>query len=123
MTRGNRGALNMTLLAVSCGLLMVMPLVTTLDDFLTTWALRFGADNPLQALVPGEARMVVEGGGCNRILTIPVAWGVSLFRGARSPGCGPRHMSRLGVLVTRRFVEHVHRSDRVDALVDTCIVN
>jgi hypothetical protein len=65
-----------------------------------------------------EARMVVECGGCNRILTIPVAWGVSLFRGARSPGCGPRHMSRLGVLVTRRFVEHVHRSDRVDALVD-----
>ena len=59
MTRGNRGALNMTLLAVSCGLLMVMPLVTTLNDFLTTWALQFGADNPLQAIVPGEARMVV----------------------------------------------------------------
>jgi exosortase/archaeosortase family protein len=59
MTRENRSALNMTLLAVACGLLMVMPLVTTLDDFLTTWAMRFGADNPLQALVPGEARMVV----------------------------------------------------------------
>jgi exosortase/archaeosortase family protein len=59
MTRENRSALNMTLLAVACGLLMVMPLITTLDDFLTTWALRFGADNPLQALVPGEARMVV----------------------------------------------------------------
>jgi exosortase/archaeosortase family protein len=59
MTRENRGALNMTLLAVFCGLLMVMPLVTTFDDFLTTWALQLGANNPLQAIVPGEARMVV----------------------------------------------------------------
>ena len=49
----------MTLLAVSCALLMVMPLVTTFDDFLTSWALQLGADNPLQAIVPSEARMVV----------------------------------------------------------------
>ena len=51
--------MNMTLLAISCGLLMVMPLVTTFDDLLTTWALQLGANNPLQAIVPVEARMVV----------------------------------------------------------------
>lgn len=55
----DRNALNMTLLAVFCALLMVMPLVTTFDDFLTSWALQLGANNPLQALVPVEARMVV----------------------------------------------------------------
>jgi len=38
---------------------MVLPLVTTFDDFLTTWALQLGANNPLQAIVPTEARMVV----------------------------------------------------------------
>ena len=51
--------MNMSLLAVSCGLLMVMPLVTTFDDLLTNWALQLGANNPLQAIVPVEARMVV----------------------------------------------------------------
>jgi exosortase/archaeosortase family protein len=59
MNRQDRSAVNMTLLAIFCGLLMVMPLVTTLDDFLTTWALQMGANNPLQAIVPVEARMVV----------------------------------------------------------------
>jgi exosortase/archaeosortase family protein len=59
MTRQDRSALNMSLLAVSCGLLMVMPLVTTFDDLLTSWALQLGANNPLQAIVPVEARMVV----------------------------------------------------------------
>jgi exosortase/archaeosortase family protein len=59
LKRQQRHALNMTLLAVSCALLMVMPLVTTFDDFLTSWALQLGADNPLQAIVPVEARMVV----------------------------------------------------------------
>jgi exosortase/archaeosortase family protein len=59
MRRHDRDALNMTLLAVSCGLLMVLPLVTTFDDFLTSWALQLGANNPLQAIVPVEARMVV----------------------------------------------------------------
>jgi exosortase/archaeosortase family protein len=59
LKRQDRNALNMTLLAVSCALLMVMPLVTTFDDFLTTWALRLGANNPLAAIVPIEARMVV----------------------------------------------------------------
>jgi exosortase/archaeosortase family protein len=59
MRRQERDALNMTLIAISCALLMVLPLVTTFDDFLTTWALQFGANNPLQMLVPEEARMVV----------------------------------------------------------------
>jgi exosortase/archaeosortase family protein len=59
MTKQDRGALNMTLVAIACGLLMVLPLVSTFDDFLTAWALRLGANNPLQAIVPVEARMVV----------------------------------------------------------------
>jgi exosortase/archaeosortase family protein len=51
--------LNVTLLALACALLMLLPLVTTFDDLLTTWALQLGANNPLQAIVPIEARMVV----------------------------------------------------------------
>ena len=54
-----RDSLNLTLIACSCALLMVLPLVTTFDDFLTGWALQLGANNPLQAIVPVEARMVV----------------------------------------------------------------
>jgi exosortase/archaeosortase family protein len=59
MSTRDRGNLNLTLLAILCALLMLLPLVTTFDDFLTTWALQFGANNPLQAIVPVEARMVV----------------------------------------------------------------
>jgi exosortase/archaeosortase family protein len=59
MRRPEREALNMTLIAVACALLMVLPLVTTFDDFLTAWALQLGANNPLQSIVPAEARMVV----------------------------------------------------------------
>src|SRR5450756_3016164 len=55
----DRDNLNLTLLAVVCALLMVLPLVTTFDDLLTTWALQLGANNPLQTIVPVEARMVV----------------------------------------------------------------
>ena len=51
--------LNLTLLALMCGLLMLLPLVTTFNDLLTTWAMQLGANNPLQAIVPTEARMVV----------------------------------------------------------------
>jgi exosortase/archaeosortase family protein len=51
--------LNLTLLAAACGLLMLLPLVTTFDDLLTTWAMQLGANNPLQTIVPVEARMVV----------------------------------------------------------------
>lgn len=59
MRRQERDALNMTLIALSCALLMVLPLVTTFDDFLTAWALQLGANNPLQSIVPVESRMVV----------------------------------------------------------------
>jgi len=59
MRRQDRDALNMTLIAISCALLMLLPLVTTFDELLTTWALQLGANNPLQAIVPVEARMVV----------------------------------------------------------------
>ena len=51
--------LNLTLLALASALLMLLPLVTTFDDLLTTWALQLGANNPLQTIVPIEARMVV----------------------------------------------------------------
>lgn len=59
MKTRDRDNLNLSLLAILCALLMLLPLVTTFDDFLTTWALQFGANNPLQAIVPVEARMVV----------------------------------------------------------------
>jgi exosortase/archaeosortase family protein len=59
MKTRDRDNLNLTLLAILCALLMLLPLVTTFDDFLTTWALQLGANNPLQAIVPVEARMVV----------------------------------------------------------------
>jgi exosortase/archaeosortase family protein len=49
----------MTLVALTCAMLMVLPLVTTFDELLTTWAMHLGANNPLQAIVPVEARMVV----------------------------------------------------------------
>jgi exosortase/archaeosortase family protein len=60
VSRGDRDTLNLTLIASACALLMVLPLVTTFDDFLTGWALQLGANNPLQAIVPVEARMVVS---------------------------------------------------------------
>jgi len=55
-----RDDVNLTVIALACALLMVLPLVTTFDELLTTWALRLGANNPLQAIVPVEARMVVS---------------------------------------------------------------
>ena len=59
MSRRDSGAVDLTLIAGACALLMVLPLVTTFDDFLTGWAMQLGADNPLQGIVPVEARMVV----------------------------------------------------------------
>jgi exosortase/archaeosortase family protein len=111
MTR-DRDNLNLTLLALLCALLMLLPLVTTFDDLLTAWAMRVGADSPLQAIVPVEARMVVgllglagihaaasgshllvwDGGGAMHILYISwncIGWqslillGVSLLSGLR----------------------------------------
>ncbi|HVC78723.1 MAG TPA: hypothetical protein VND96_19615 [Candidatus Micrarchaeaceae archaeon] len=59
MTRQDRDGLNMTLIAITCALLMLLPFVTTFNDLLTSWALALGANNPLQGIVPVEARMVV----------------------------------------------------------------
>src|SRR5437879_6542927 len=55
----DRDNLNLTLLALLCALLMLLPLVTTFDDLLTAWAMQLGANSPLQTMVPVEARMVV----------------------------------------------------------------
>jgi exosortase/archaeosortase family protein len=60
MRKQDRDALNMTLVAITCALLMVLPFVTTFNDLLTSWALALGANNPLQGIVPIEARMVVS---------------------------------------------------------------
>jgi exosortase/archaeosortase family protein len=60
MRTGARDNVNLTLIALTCALLMVLPLVTTFDDLLTAWAMQLGADNPLQAIVPIESRMVVS---------------------------------------------------------------
>ena len=51
--------MDMTVIAIACALLMVLPLVTTFDELMTTWAMSLGANNPLQAIVPVESRMVV----------------------------------------------------------------
>ena len=59
MKRQDRDTLNLTLVAITCALLMLLPLVTTFDELLTSWALQLGANNPLQSIVPVEARMVV----------------------------------------------------------------
>jgi exosortase/archaeosortase family protein len=59
MKRRERDNINLTLLALLCAMLMLLPLVTTFDDLLTAWAMQLGASNPLQSIVPVEARMVV----------------------------------------------------------------
>ena len=60
MKPSDKGRLDLTLIACACALLMVLPLVTTLDDFLTGWALQLGANNPLQAIVPTELESPVD---------------------------------------------------------------
>ena len=109
---GGRDNVNLTLIALTCALLMVLPLVTTFDDLLTAWAMQLGADNPLQAIVPIESGMVVsllgligihaaasgshlvvwDGGGSMHVLFISwncIGWqslilfGVSLISGLR----------------------------------------
>ena len=59
MNARRRESVNLTVIAIACALLMVLPLVTTFDELLTAWAMRLGADSPLQAIVPAESRMVV----------------------------------------------------------------
>ncbi len=57
---GPRRDNNVAVVALACALLMVLPLVTTFDELLTSWAMLLGANNPLQAVVPAESRMVVS---------------------------------------------------------------
>lgn len=112
MRTHQRDGVNLTLIALSCALLVLLPLVTTFDELLTALALRLGADNPLQAIVPVESRMVVsllglagvpaaasgshlvvwDGGGSMHVLFISwncigwqslVLFGVSLISGLR----------------------------------------
>ena len=59
MKRG-RDDVTLTVIAITCALLMLLPLVTTFNDLLTVWAMGLGANNPLQAVVPAESRMVVS---------------------------------------------------------------
>jgi exosortase/archaeosortase family protein len=60
MRARDHDSINLTLIALTCGLLMVLPLVTTFNDLLTAWAMQLGANSPLQAVVPVESRMVVS---------------------------------------------------------------
>src|SRR2546427_8796394 len=60
MRARQRDDVNLTLIALACALLTVLPLVTTFDELLTSWAMRLGANNPLQSIVPVESRMVVS---------------------------------------------------------------
>lgn len=114
MRTRERENVNLTLIALACALLMVLPLVTTFNDLLTAWAMQLGANTPLQAIVPTEARMVVsllglmgiraaasgshlvvwDGGGSMHTLFISwncIGWqsllllGVSFFSGLRGP--------------------------------------
>jgi exosortase/archaeosortase family protein len=55
----DRENVNIMLIASTCAMLMLLPLVTTFNDLLTSWAMGLGANNPLQTIVPVEARMVV----------------------------------------------------------------
>jgi exosortase/archaeosortase family protein len=59
MRNRDRENVNMTLIALTCAMLMLLPLVTTFNDLLTSWAMGLGANSPLQTIVPVEARMVV----------------------------------------------------------------
>jgi exosortase/archaeosortase family protein len=112
MRTRERDNANLTLIALSCALLMLLPLVTTFDELLTAWAMQLGVNNPLQAIVPAESRMVVgllelvgvhaaasgshlvvwDGGGSMHVLFISwncigwqslVLFGVSLISGLR----------------------------------------
>ena len=59
MRNPDRENVNIMLIASTCAMLMLLPLVTTFNDLLTSWAMGLGANNPLQTIVPVEARMVV----------------------------------------------------------------
>ncbi len=57
-TRDDRRAYTV-LLAITGGLLLALPFITTFNDFLTAGAIRLGIAGPIQSIGPVEARMVV----------------------------------------------------------------
>jgi exosortase/archaeosortase family protein len=101
------------LLAAACAFLLVLPFVTTFNDFLTALVIRAGLQGPVQVVAEAEARLVVSllaligvnagvasGGylvlwpGTSRALTMFISWncigwqslvllGISLLTGLR----------------------------------------
>jgi exosortase/archaeosortase family protein len=57
--RTDRRTVYMGLLAASCGMLLLLPFVTTFDEFLTAATNQFGLLHPLLSLAAPEARAVV----------------------------------------------------------------
>jgi exosortase/archaeosortase family protein len=55
----DRRTVYMGLLAASCAMLLVLPFVTTFDEFLTAGTIQFGLVHPLLSLAAPEARAVV----------------------------------------------------------------
>jgi exosortase/archaeosortase family protein len=55
----DRAAVYIGLLAATCGMLLILPFVTTFDDFLTAATKQFGLVHPLLSLAAPEARAVV----------------------------------------------------------------
>ncbi len=59
MTQERPTRLFALLLALSAGLLIVLPFVSTFDEFLTTIGIRLGIGAPLQVIVPAEVGLTV----------------------------------------------------------------
>jgi exosortase/archaeosortase family protein len=59
---GPRGSANAfpVLLAAACAFLLVLPFVTTFNDFLTTLVIKAGLQGPVQVVAEAEARLVVS---------------------------------------------------------------
>lgn len=57
-TRADR-SVYLVLVAATCAMLLVLPFVTTFDDFLTSTTRQFGLINPILSLATPEARAVV----------------------------------------------------------------
>jgi exosortase/archaeosortase family protein len=57
--RRDRGAVYVGLLAATCGMLLILPFVSTFDELLTAATKQFGLVHPLLSLAAPEARAVV----------------------------------------------------------------
>jgi exosortase/archaeosortase family protein len=77
MRRQERDALNMTLIALACALLMVLPLVTTFDDLLSAVGIKAAAS--------GSHMVVWDGSGSMHVLLISwncIGWQSLVLLGA-----------------------------------------